>query len=89
MFLISWAALLTIDIFRCASISCTGQLESGTETEDQPFVCSLAICLVFYTKISRCEKPWGILGLYDHLTGIRVDIEWAEDGAWRRANGQP
>ena len=35
------------------------------------------------------EKPWGILGLYDHLTGIRVDIEWAEDGAWRRANGQP
>ena len=35
------------------------------------------------------EKPWGILGLYDHLTAIRVDIEWAEDGAWRRANGKP
>jgi hypothetical protein len=35
------------------------------------------------------EKPWGILGLYDHLTAIRVDIEWAEDAAWRRANGQP
>ena len=35
------------------------------------------------------ERPWGILGLYDHLTAIRVDIEWAEDAAWRRANGQP
>ena len=35
------------------------------------------------------EKPWGILGLYDHLTAIRVDIEWAEDAAWRRANGEP
>lgn len=31
------------------------------------------------------EKPWGILGLYDHLAGIRVDVEWAEDAAWRRA----
>ena len=35
------------------------------------------------------EKPWGILGLYDHLTAIRTDIEWAEDAAWRRVNGQP
>ena len=35
------------------------------------------------------ERPWGILGLYDHLTAIRVDVEWAEDAAWRRANGQP
>mmetsp|Transcript_10271 Transcript_10271/g.11796 ORF Transcript_10271/g.11796 Transcript_10271/m.11796 type:complete len:598 (+) Transcript_10271:147-1940(+) len=35
------------------------------------------------------ERPWGILGLYEHLASIRVDVEWAEDGAWRRANGQP
>lgn len=35
------------------------------------------------------EKPWGILGLYDHLACIRCDIEWAEDAAQRRANGQP
>lgn len=35
------------------------------------------------------EKPWGILGLYDHLASIRVDVEWAEDAAWRRANGEP
>jgi len=34
------------------------------------------------------ERPWGILGLYEHLASIRVDIEWAEDAAWRRANGQ-
>jgi hypothetical protein len=35
------------------------------------------------------EKPWGILGLYDHLASIRVDVEWAENAAWRRANGEP
>jgi len=35
------------------------------------------------------EKPWGILGLYDHLAGIRVDVEWAEDAAWRRAHKEP
>ncbi|KAL3794372.1 hypothetical protein HJC23_012909 [Cyclotella cryptica] len=34
-------------------------------------------------------KPWGILGLYDHLAGVRVDVEWAEDAAWRRLNGKP
>lgn len=35
------------------------------------------------------ERPWGILGLYDHLAGIRIDVEWAEDAARRRANGEP
>jgi hypothetical protein len=35
------------------------------------------------------QNPWGIIGLYDHLTGIRTDVEWAEDAAWRRENDQP
>lgn len=35
------------------------------------------------------ERPWGILGLYDHLASIRIDVEWAEDAARRRANGEP
>jgi len=35
------------------------------------------------------ERPWGILGLYDHLSSIRTDVEWAEDAARRRANGEP
>lgn len=35
------------------------------------------------------ERPWGILGVYDHLTAIRIDVEWAEDAARRRANGEP
>ena len=35
------------------------------------------------------QNPWGIIGLYDHLTGIRTDIEWAEDAAWRRENDHP
>jgi hypothetical protein len=35
------------------------------------------------------KNPWGIIGLYDHLTGIRTDIEWAEDAAWRREHNEP
>jgi hypothetical protein len=35
------------------------------------------------------ERPWGILGLYDHLAAVRADITWAEDAACRRANGEP
>jgi membrane associated rhomboid family serine protease len=35
------------------------------------------------------ERPWGVLGLYDHLSSIRIDVEWAEDAARRRANGEP
>ncbi len=35
------------------------------------------------------EKPWGILGLYDHLAAVKADIQWAEDAACRRANGEP
>eukprot|EP00591_Stephanopyxis_turris_P007374 CAMPEP_0195507798 /NCGR_PEP_ID=MMETSP0794_2-20130614/1168_1 /TAXON_ID=515487 /ORGANISM="Stephanopyxis turris, Strain CCMP 815" /LENGTH=447 /DNA_ID=CAMNT_0040634591 /DNA_START=194 /DNA_END=1534 /DNA_ORIENTATION=+ len=35
------------------------------------------------------ERPWGILGLYDHLASIRIDLEWAEDAAWRRENLEP
>ena len=34
-------------------------------------------------------KLWGILGLYDHLSGVKLDVEWAEDAAWRRKNKQP
>uniref|UniRef100_A0A7S1YHZ9 rhomboid protease n=1 Tax=Grammatophora oceanica TaxID=210454 RepID=A0A7S1YHZ9_9STRA len=35
------------------------------------------------------DRPWGILGLYDHLAGIRIDLEWAEDAAWRRQHSEP
>jgi len=35
------------------------------------------------------ERPWGILGLYAHLAGIRTDVEWAEDAAWRRQHQEP
>lgn len=35
------------------------------------------------------QKPWGIYGLYAHLSDIRADLEWAEDAAWRRHRGQP
>lgn len=35
------------------------------------------------------HQPWGIFGLYAHLSDIRIDLEWAEDAAWRRENGEP
>eukprot|EP00339_Tiarina_fusa_P021985 CAMPEP_0116998420 /NCGR_PEP_ID=MMETSP0472-20121206/1497_1 /TAXON_ID=693140 ORGANISM="Tiarina fusus, Strain LIS" /NCGR_SAMPLE_ID=MMETSP0472 /ASSEMBLY_ACC=CAM_ASM_000603 /LENGTH=629 /DNA_ID=CAMNT_0004697565 /DNA_START=125 /DNA_END=2014 /DNA_ORIENTATION=+ len=35
------------------------------------------------------KKPWGIFGLYAHLSDIRADLEWAEDAAWRRQQKQP
>jgi membrane associated rhomboid family serine protease len=35
------------------------------------------------------QKPFGIFGLYAHLSDIRSDLEWAEDAAWRRQNGHP
>lgn len=34
-------------------------------------------------------KRWGIFGMYAHLSHVRVDLEWAEDAAWRRQNNQP
>jgi len=35
------------------------------------------------------QKPWGIYGLYAHLSDIRADLEWAEEAAWRRHKGKP
>eukprot|EP00536_Pseudo-nitzschia_multiseries_P016810 jgi/Psemu1/292715/fgenesh1_pg.1246_\ len=35
------------------------------------------------------QKPWGIYGLYAHLSDIRADLEWAEDAAWRRRKNKP
>lgn len=47
-----------------------------------------------FAQQKRLEKyghtrPWGILGLYEHLSAIRNDLEWAEDAAWRRENTEP
>jgi len=35
------------------------------------------------------SRPWGIFGLYASLADIRIDLEWAEDAAWRRENQEP
>lgn len=35
------------------------------------------------------QKRWGIFGMYAHLSNVRIDLEWAEDAAWRRRNGAP
>jgi membrane associated rhomboid family serine protease len=35
------------------------------------------------------SEPWGIMGLYEHLSAVRTDVEWAEDAAWRRFHNEP
>lgn len=35
------------------------------------------------------ERLWGVLGLYDFLSAVRTDVEWAEDAAWRREHCLP
>lgn len=34
-------------------------------------------------------RYWFIIGLYQHLSCVRTDLEWAEDAAWRRQHGEP
>ena len=53
----------------------------------------------FFTPLCRQEKrgkvlgdgyvKWGVIGLYDFLTAVRTDIEWADDAGNRRALGLP
>jgi membrane associated rhomboid family serine protease len=31
----------------------------------------------------------GMYGMYVHLASVRIDLEWAEDAAWRRHNDEP
>lgn len=35
------------------------------------------------------ESPWGVLGLYEHLSAIRTDIKWASDVEERHYYRQP
>lgn len=35
------------------------------------------------------NHDWGVFGLYEHLSSVRIDLEWAEDAAWRRQHGEP
>ena len=41
-----------------------------------------------FQKYGATQK-WGIYGVYLHLANVRTDLEWAEDAAWRRQEGQP
>lgn len=34
-------------------------------------------------------SKWGIFGMYNHLSNVRIDLEWAEDAAYRRNNNKP
>ena len=31
-------------------------------------------------------RPWGVRGLFQFLSDLQLDLEWAEDAAWRRLN---
>ena len=41
------------------------------------------------TKYGAAHHLGGVYGLYQHLSSVRIDLEWAEDAAWRRQNGEP
>ena len=40
-------------------------------------------------KMFGKSRKWGILGLYDFLSAVRQDVEWAEDAGFRRSNCLP
>lgn len=46
-----------------------------------------------YAQNQRAKKhrfrPFGIIGLFCNLSGIRSDLHWAGDAAWRRRHGKP
>ena len=75
-----------------------GQLHDGSAASGQPLTISPSLerrlrDFRFAQNKRRerygSERPWGILGLYDHLLGVRIDVEWSEDAAWRREHGEP
>ena len=35
------------------------------------------------------ESPWGILGLYEHLSAVRADVKWADEVERRRKANEP
>jgi hypothetical protein len=40
-------------------------------------------------KMLGKTRKWGILGMYDFLSAVRQDVEWAEEAAFRRSNCLP
>ena len=40
----------------------------------------------FLRRQQSSAKPWGIFGLFQFLSDLQMDLEWAEDAAWRRMN---
>ena len=42
----------------------------------------------FLRRQQTTYQPWGIYGLFQFLSNLQLDLEWAEDAAWRRLNGK-
>ena len=47
-----------------------------------------------FARLKRKSKfggasPWGVLGLYEYLASVRCDVDWAEQAAKNRVNGEP
>jgi membrane associated rhomboid family serine protease len=69
-----------------------GQGEAGTENLPPELERRVRDFLLAQRK--RREKygphqPWGIFGMYAHLANVRIDLEWAEDAAYRRQHNEP
>ena len=41
-----------------------------------------------FEKYGR-PNTFGIFGMYNHLANVRIDLEWAEDAAYRRLHNEP
>mmetsp|Transcript_15104 Transcript_15104/g.32404 ORF Transcript_15104/g.32404 Transcript_15104/m.32404 type:complete len:810 (+) Transcript_15104:428-2857(+) len=71
-----------------------GAAEGGSALSNLPPSLERRIQDFRFAQQKRREKhgdlrPWGIYGLYAHLSDIRADLEWAEDAAWRRRKNKP
>ena len=71
-----------------------GAAEGGSAPSNLPPSLERRIQDFRFAQQKRREKhgdlrPWGIYGLYAHLSDIRADLEWAEDAAWRRRRNKP
>lgn len=69
-------------------------LSSGADVSELPPELERRVRDFHLAQQKRADKygtmtATGIYGMYVHLASVRVDLEWAEDAAWRRNNDEP
>uniref|UniRef100_A0A7S3L8V8 rhomboid protease n=1 Tax=Amphora coffeiformis TaxID=265554 RepID=A0A7S3L8V8_9STRA len=72
-------------------VACLG---SGADISDLPPELERRVRDFHLAQQKRNDKygtmtAGGVYGMYVHLASVRIDLEWAEDAAWRRHNDEP